>query len=88
MEAGWPQNHARFYLMAILMQRVEDTTALHRCGPEGLARLRTDGRTLQRLLEQGQAPEAWLASLNEDYVRMGLTMGGVADCMAITFALG
>ena len=88
LEAGWPQNHARFYLMAILMQRVEDTTALHRCGPEGLARLRTDGRTLQRLLEQGQAPEAWLASLNEDYVRMGLTMGGVADCMAITFALG
>ena len=88
LAAGWASDHARFYLMAILMQRLEDTTALHRCGPEGLARLRQDGQTLQRLLERGHPPEPWLAELNLDYRRSGLTMGGVADCMAVTFALG
>jgi len=87
LEAGWDPSHASFYLMAILMQKVEDTTAIRRCGIEGLARLRRDGTRLQRLLEQGQAPEPLLALLNEDYRRAGLTMGGVADCMALTFAL-
>ena len=54
-------------------------------GFEGLSRLRRDG-ALQRLLEQ-QAPEPMLAYLNREYRRSGLTMGGVADCMALTFAL-
>ena len=83
----WAPDRAAFYLMAVLMQRVEDTTAVSRCGLEGLARLRADGAALQRLLERGQDPEPWLAARNEDYRRMGLTMGGVADCMALTFAL-
>jgi triphosphoribosyl-dephospho-CoA synthase len=87
LEAGWGTEHASFYLMAILMQRVEDTTAVRRCGLAGLAHLRTDGARLQRLLEQGQAPEPTLAALNAEYRQMGLTMGGVADCMALTFAL-
>ena len=87
LEAGWNPNHAGFYLMAVLMQRVEDTTAIHRCGLEGLSRLRQDGAHLQRLLEQQQAPEPMLAALNQEYRRSGLTMGGVADCMALTFAL-
>ena len=42
--AGDPE-HASFYLMAVLMQQVEDTTAIHRCGLEGLSRLRQDGAT-------------------------------------------
>jgi triphosphoribosyl-dephospho-CoA synthase len=87
LEAGWDPEHAGFYLMAVLMQRVEDTTAIHRCGLEGLSRLRQDGARLQRLLEQQQAPESMLAALNQEYCRLGLTMGGVADCIALTFAL-
>jgi len=87
MAAGWDPNHAGFYLMAVLMQRVEDTTAIHRCGLEGLSRVRQDGVRLQRHLEQQQAPEPMLTALNQEYRRSGLTMGGVADCMALTIAL-
>jgi triphosphoribosyl-dephospho-CoA synthase len=87
LAAGWDPRHAGCYLMAVLMQQVEDTTAVRRCGLEGLARLKRDGAALQRLLEQGREPEPWLAALNEDYRRIRLTMGGVADCMALTFAL-
>jgi len=87
LDAGWSQDDAGFYLMALLMQRVEDTTAIRRCGPEGLARLRQDGAHLQRLLERRSNPYPLLQTLNEDYCRLGLTMGGVADCMALTFAL-
>ena len=87
LEANWTAEHASFYLMAVLMQQVEDTTAVHRCGPEGLSRLRSDGAALQRVLEREQAPEPMLAELNREYRSLGLTMGGVADCMALTFAL-
>jgi len=87
LEAGWSAGHAAFYLMSVLMQRVEDTTAVHRCGLEGLDRLRRDGARLQKLLEQQQDPEPMLAALNREYSAAGLTMGGVADCMALTFAL-
>jgi triphosphoribosyl-dephospho-CoA synthase len=87
LEAGWEPTHASFYLMAILMQEVEDTTAIRRCGTEGLARLRRDGAHLQRLLERRQDPVPWLTLANEEYRQAGLTMGGVADCMALTFAL-
>ncbi len=87
LEAGWDMEHASFYLMAVLMQRVEDTTAIRRCGLEGLARLRRDGARLQRLLERQQPPEPMLTDLNQGYRSSGLTMGGVADCMALTFAL-
>jgi triphosphoribosyl-dephospho-CoA synthase len=87
LEAGWGREQASFYLMSVLMQRVEDTTAIRRCGLEGLSRLRRDGARLQRLLERQQAPEQMLTDLNQEYRRSGLTMGGVADCMALTFAL-
>lgn len=87
LEAGWAPDRAGFYLMAVLMEHVEDTTAVHRCGAEGLRRLRSDGTRLRRLLEQQRPPEALLVGLNDDYRRMGLTMGGVADCMALTFAI-
>ena len=69
------------------MQQVEDSTAISRCGLDGLSRLRRDGASLQRILERQQPPESWLANLNQDYRKSGLTMGGVADCLALTFAL-
>jgi holo-ACP synthase CitX len=78
---------SKHLLMATLMQTVEDTTAVHRCGPDGLARLRTDGLLLQRKIEGAEDYLPWLAALNDDYRRLGLTMGGVADCMALSFAL-
>ena len=87
LAAGWDPERAGFYLLAVLMQRVEDTTALHRCGTGGLSRLHRDGFRLQRLLEQQQAPEPALTALNLEYRSSGLTMGGVADCLALTFAL-
>lgn len=87
LDAGWDQEEAGFYLMAVLMQCVEDTTAIRRCGPEGLTRLRQDGAYLQRRLERREDPRAALQTLNEDYCRQHLTMGGVADCMALVFAL-
>lgn len=77
---------APFAAMASLMQHVEDTTAIHRCGMTGLARLRDDGAALQRTIERGDDPRAELARLNEEYRALHLTMGGVADCLAITFA--
>lgn len=95
---GWPAyraalangclpEQAAFHLLSALMQTVEDTTAVQRCGQEGLARLRRDGQSLQALLGQGRDPEPFLAALNDDYRRVKLTMGGVADCMALTFAI-
>jgi holo-ACP synthase CitX len=74
-------------LMAVLMQSVEDTTAVHRCGPDGLARLRADGLRLERMIESGEDCLPWLTVLNDEYRRLNLTMGGVADCMALCFAL-
>jgi len=60
---------------------------LHRCGPEGLDRVREDGQALQVLLDRGSDPRAFLQRSNEAYRKIGLTMGGVADCLALTFAL-
>jgi holo-ACP synthase CitX len=73
--------------MAVLMQHVEDTTAVHRAGPAGLARLREDGRQLQAMIEDGRPCLAWLRNLNVAYRRLDLTMGGVADCLALTIAI-
>jgi triphosphoribosyl-dephospho-CoA synthase len=87
LEAGCPPEGAAFHLLAALMQTVEDSTAVQRCGLEGLARLRRDGQSLQALLGQGRDAEPFLAALNEDYRRANLTMGGVADCLALTLAL-
>jgi holo-ACP synthase CitX len=81
------RRRAALRAMAALMGAVEDTTALHRAGREGLARLRSDGEDLAALLDDGQDPDPHLARWNEDYRRTGLTMGGVADCLALTLAL-
>ena len=98
-EAAWPvyaeslrqdgdHRRAAYHAMAALMRRLEDTTALHRCGLAGLRRLRTDGKLLEALLDRGDDPRSFLARRNEEYRQVGLTMGGVADCLALTFALG
>ena len=78
---------AQHYLMAVLMTTVEDTTAIHRCGPAGLARLKADGAALAALLEGNGDHLARLRSLNGEYRAMRLTMGGVADCLALTLAV-
>ena len=78
---------AAYDLMAVLMQRADDTTALHRCGPAGLTRLRHDGARLQRAVEAGADCVPLVQRWNDEYRRIGLTMGGVADLMAVTFAL-
>lgn len=76
---------ASFAMLAALMQSVEDTTALHRCGPPGLERLRRDGRMLEQLLARGENPLPLLQQLNADYRRCNLTMGGVADLLGLAF---
>jgi triphosphoribosyl-dephospho-CoA synthase len=81
------RRRAALRAMAALMGVVDDTTALHRAGREGLARLRRDGESLAALLDAGEDPDAHLACWNDDYRRLGLTMGGVADCLALTLAL-
>jgi len=84
--ALWEQPlQGSFAMLAALMQRVEDTTALHRCGPPGLERLRRDGRELELLLGRGEDPVGLLQRLNEEYRRLNLTMGGVADMLGLAF---
>ncbi len=78
------QRPALFLVMARLMQTLEDTTALHRCGPPGLARLRSDGRKIETCLMRGEDPLPLLKSLNSSYRRLNLTMGGVADMLGMT----
>lgn len=86
-ESGSGADDAAFRALAALMQRVEDTTAVMRCGLAGLARLRRDGAVLQALLERGDDPRPVLATWNEEYRVQRLTMGGVADCLALVLAL-
>ena len=76
-----------FRAMAELMIALEDTTAIHRCGPEGLRRIRQDGERLRDLLARDQDPAPHLATWNDEYRARGLTMGGVADCLAVALAL-
>jgi triphosphoribosyl-dephospho-CoA synthase len=72
--------NASFAMLARLMQTVEDTTALHRCGSDGLERLRADGARLEQLVLGGD-PVPFLRERNAQYRRMNLTMGGVADLL-------
>ncbi|MDR2112756.1 MAG: triphosphoribosyl-dephospho-CoA synthase, partial [Candidatus Accumulibacter sp.] len=76
---------ASFAMMARLMQTIDDTTTLHRGGLEGLARVRRDGRTLERLIAEGEDCAAFLERLNQDYKRLNLTIGGVADMLGLAF---
>jgi triphosphoribosyl-dephospho-CoA synthase len=76
-----------FRAMAELMLTLEDTTAIHRCGCDGLERIHRDGACLRALLSRHEDPVPHLALWNEEYRARGLTMGGVADCLAVAMAL-
>jgi len=76
---------ASFATLSRLMQTVEDTTTLHRGGTMGLARIRRDGQTLERIIGNRGDHLAYLAELNRTYRRMNLTMGGVADMLSLTY---
>lgn len=82
-QAGFSE--ASFAMLARLMQTVDDTTTLHRGGPAGLARIRRDGRRLEQLIASGDDYPAFLRATNRAYVRMNLTMGGVADMLALAY---
>ncbi len=83
---GWGDHHGRLLCMAVLMQRVEDTTALRRCGPLGLVRLKRDGECLERTLRARRDPQPLLLALDEQYRARRLTMGGVADLLGVSVA--
>lgn len=76
---------ASFAMMARLMQTVDDTTTLHRAGPEGLQRIRGDGRTLESLIADRGDAVAFLEELNDRYKALNLTIGGVADMLGMAF---
>ena len=77
-----------FRMLASLMRTVEDTTALHRCGADGLATLRADGARLDGVLDERgpSGAAAFLRERNAAYRAANLTMGGVADLLGL--ALG
>jgi triphosphoribosyl-dephospho-CoA synthase len=85
MARGACREAASFAMLAKLMQTVEDTTALHRAGIAGLARVRRDGLALERIVAEGGDHAAFLTQLNDDYKRLDLTIGGVADMLGIAF---
>ena len=76
---------ASFAMLGRLMQTVEDTTTLHRCGTPGLARIRRDGRIIERIITSGGDCVTFLDAINREYVRMHLTMGGVADMLGLSY---
>jgi triphosphoribosyl-dephospho-CoA synthase len=85
-ERSGSQRTASYAMMGRLMQCVEDTTTLHRCGTPGMARIRRDGRLIERITTAGDDCTPFLQKINGEYIRMGLTMGGVADMMGLAYA--
>lgn len=86
LASGGNRGSAMYAMLGRLMATVEDTTALHRCGREGLVTLQEDGRRLERLVAQRRDFIGFLAERNGHYVSRNLTMGGVADLLALAFA--
>ena len=76
---------ASLAMLARLMQTVDDTTTLHRVGAPGLARIKRDGRELERRIAVGADCIAYLEERNCEYIRMNITMGGVADMLAMAY---
>jgi triphosphoribosyl-dephospho-CoA synthase len=81
------KQRAALMMMAGLMQVTQDTTSYHRCGSAGIKQIQTDGAYLEGCLNDGIDVVLWLRQRNAMYQEMNLTMGGVADLMALTFAL-
>ena len=78
---------ASFALLARLMQIVDDTTTLHRAGPDGLARVKRDGLALEQVVAAGGDHLAFLRELNRSYVQANITIGGVADMLGIAYGV-
>lgn len=76
---------ASFAMLARLMQTVDDTTTLHRLGAQGLAQIKRDGRELEQRIARGADCMAYLEARNRAYIRMNITMGGVADMLAMAY---
>ena len=83
---GLSDRDARLYAMAVLMQRVDDTTALRRCGTAGLRQLKADGHRLEQILSAGQKPDPFLIATDRRYRAQRLTMGGIADLLGVSAA--
>jgi triphosphoribosyl-dephospho-CoA synthase len=84
--SGGNRGSAVYAMLGRLMATVEDSTALHRCGRDGLKTLQEDGRTLERMVAEREDFFAFLSARNDHYVSRNLTMGGVADLLALAFA--
>jgi len=78
-------NEASFAMLARLMQTVEDTTTLHRGGLEGLSRVKRDGFRLEQMIAEGENYLPFLKELNRSYIRLNLTIGGIADMLGISY---
>jgi len=78
-------SEASFAMLARLMQTVDDTTTLHRGGPPGLARVKRDGRRLERMIADGDDYIGYLREINRDYIRLNLTIGGIADMLGLAY---
>ncbi len=76
---------ASLAMLASLMQTVNDTTTLHRVGEAGLAQVRRDGGELEQRVARGADCIAYLEERNRAYIAMNITMGGVADMLAIAY---
>jgi triphosphoribosyl-dephospho-CoA synthase len=76
---------ASFAMLGRLMQTVEDTTTLHRGGILGISRLKADGRELERIASENGDCITFLQKLNDDYIRLNLSMGGVADMLGLSY---
>lgn len=82
-EEGINPRYRPFLGMAALMQVVEDSTSLHRCGYEGLQFLKESGAELERTIRCGENPFPLLNAQDIAFKRMNLTMGGVADLIGL-----
>ena len=80
-------NAASFAMLARLMQTVDDTTTLHRAGPEGLALVRLHGHELEQLIAAGDDYIPYLEELNRTFIRRNITMGGVADMLGLAYGV-
>jgi len=72
-----------FLALARLMQTVQDSTSIHRCGKQGLILLRQAGKRLESCILAGHDPTPLLQQTNREFCRLNLTMGGVADLLGV-----
>ena len=72
-----------YLAMAKLMQRVDDSTSLYRCGKEGLAHVCRAGKRLEICIAADEDPVPMLIEMDRKFRRLNLTMGGVADLLGI-----